>query len=266
MPDLAPDPLPRSCGRTRAGSAPARGGAFHCGRRRAASRPASVRLDQIVGWIVTASISLGNLVVLGIVFLAADNLPGWLKALLPLVWFLITLALAWISYRWPEVEHRHTSYKVDGRGIEIRKGVIWRAVIHVPSLPRAAHRRVARPDRARPGARDARDLYGWHRSRSGGPVRAGTCHGAPHPRSFPACGEAAMPPEQRLHPLSILFRLGAPGPLSSAYRGSSVLATAGAVRLAMADLGHAARSSPVALALDCRILFLSVTGTTRTRW
>jgi membrane protein YdbS with pleckstrin-like domain len=94
--------------------------------------PRVVKLDRIAGWIVTAAISLGSLVVLTFLFLVADNLPGWLKALFGVLWVMVTLILAWSSHRWPEIEHRHASYKVDERGIEIRKGVYWRRVIHVP--------------------------------------------------------------------------------------------------------------------------------------
>ena len=94
--------------------------------------PRVVQLDRIVGWIVTASIALGSLVVLTVLFLVADNIPGWLKALFLVLWVMVTLVLAWWSHRWPEIEHRHTSYRVDERGIEIRRGVLWRQVIHVP--------------------------------------------------------------------------------------------------------------------------------------
>src|SRR5687768_12363427 len=94
--------------------------------------PRMVQLGRISGWIFTASIALGSLLALTFLFLVADNLPGWLKALFVVLWVIVTLALAWFSHRWPEVEHRHTSYKVDERGIEIRKGVYWRRMIHVP--------------------------------------------------------------------------------------------------------------------------------------
>ena len=94
--------------------------------------PRVVKLDRIVGWIFTASIALGLLGVLTFVYFVADDLPGWAMALLVLLWVVVTLALAWFSHRWPAIEHRHTSYKVDGRGIEMRKGVHWRRVIHVP--------------------------------------------------------------------------------------------------------------------------------------
>ena len=94
--------------------------------------PRVVQLDRIVGWIVTASIALGSLLTLTFLFFVADNIPGWLKALFLVLWVMVTLVLAGSSHRWPKVEHRHTSYKVDERGIEIRKGVFWRQVVNVP--------------------------------------------------------------------------------------------------------------------------------------
>jgi uncharacterized protein len=94
--------------------------------------PRVIQLDRIVGWITTASIALGSLVALTVLFFVADNIPGWLKALFLVLWVIVTFILAWSSHRWPAIEHRHTSYKLDERGIEIRKGVYWRRVIHVP--------------------------------------------------------------------------------------------------------------------------------------
>ncbi len=93
--------------------------------------PRSVELQRIVAWIVTGSIAFGLLVAFVFGFLLAP-LPGWAMALLALIWILPTLALAWWAQRWPEVEHRYASYKLDEQGIEIRRGVVWRQVINVP--------------------------------------------------------------------------------------------------------------------------------------
>jgi membrane protein YdbS with pleckstrin-like domain len=93
--------------------------------------PRSVALDQAVGWIFTGSLSSGLLVVLVIVSFAA-YVPGRPMLFLTLLWAAGSLGLAWWTYRWPEVEYRHASYKVDERGIEIRRGVFWRRVISVP--------------------------------------------------------------------------------------------------------------------------------------
>ncbi|HEX5720806.1 MAG TPA: PH domain-containing protein [Thermoanaerobaculia bacterium] len=94
--------------------------------------PRVMALNRIVGGIVAAAISLSQLVALLVIYFVADDLPGWVMALFVLLWVIVTLILAWSSHRWPAVEHRHTSYKLDERGIEIRKGVYWRRVIHVP--------------------------------------------------------------------------------------------------------------------------------------
>ena len=87
-------------------------------------------LQRVVGWIVTAVISSANLLGLVIVLLAVPL--AWVKGLVALVWLGVTLALAWSSHNWPGIEHRHASYKVDGQGIEIKRGVWWRKVINVP--------------------------------------------------------------------------------------------------------------------------------------
>ena len=93
--------------------------------------PRLVALQRVVGWIATGSTSFGLAVALVMVLLLAP-LPGWAAAPLALLWLAATLALGWHSHRWPEVQHRHARYRVDGRGIEIRRGVFWRRVISVP--------------------------------------------------------------------------------------------------------------------------------------
>jgi membrane protein YdbS with pleckstrin-like domain len=93
--------------------------------------PRQVALLRLVGWITTAAIS-SSLAVALLIVLAAAPLPGWARAPLGLLWPAATLALAWLSHRWPAVQHRHASYRVDGRGIEIRRGVLWRRVVNVP--------------------------------------------------------------------------------------------------------------------------------------
>lgn len=93
--------------------------------------PRIIPLEQLTGWFITGAVSLGLLVVLVIVFQAAD-LPGWLRTLLALLWLGGTVAGGWLSHRWPPIEHGHSSYKVDLQGIESRRGVLWRKVINVP--------------------------------------------------------------------------------------------------------------------------------------
>jgi membrane protein YdbS with pleckstrin-like domain len=94
--------------------------------------PRSIAVQRISGWIFTLVVAIASLVALAILLLAADDLPRWLRWLLPLAWLAGIAALGVLSHRWPVREYRHTSYRVDAVGIEIRKGVYWRVVIHVP--------------------------------------------------------------------------------------------------------------------------------------
>jgi len=93
--------------------------------------PRSIAVQRITGWIVSGSIMAGLLLALLLILFLAP-LPGWAKALLVLLGAAVMLGLAWLAHRWPEIEHRHASYKVAGRGIEMRRGVVWRKVINVP--------------------------------------------------------------------------------------------------------------------------------------
>jgi membrane protein YdbS with pleckstrin-like domain len=53
-------------------------------------------------------------------------------ALWGLAWVVANTAFALHLQRWPAIAYRHTSYRVDERGLEIRRGVFWRAVVNVP--------------------------------------------------------------------------------------------------------------------------------------
>jgi uncharacterized protein len=93
--------------------------------------PRSVVVQRIAGWLFIGPIMAGQLLALLLVLFLAP-LPGWAMVLLVLFGAAAALGLAWLAHRWPVVAHRHASYKVEGRGIEIRRGVVWRKVINVP--------------------------------------------------------------------------------------------------------------------------------------
>jgi membrane protein YdbS with pleckstrin-like domain len=93
--------------------------------------PRMIHVNRIAGWIFTAIASTAMLFGMGMTLLAADEMSTWL-VLLPLLWLAATILLAWHAHRWPVLDYRHTSYRVDGLGIEIRRGVFWRVVINVP--------------------------------------------------------------------------------------------------------------------------------------
>jgi membrane protein YdbS with pleckstrin-like domain len=94
--------------------------------------PRVISLQRITGGIFTAVIAGGTLVGIGINLLREYDAGSVRWIVLPAVWVVFVLLLAWHSYRWPPVAYAHTSYRVDDQGIEIRTGVYWRAVINVP--------------------------------------------------------------------------------------------------------------------------------------
>jgi len=103
--------------------------------------PRYVVLERQVGWIATAVLTVVALGGLGVFLLAAR--PGWAAA--TLVGGLMAaglVAFAWWQQAWPPLEYRHASYRVDGNGLEIRRGVYVRAVINVPRS-RVQHTDVA---------------------------------------------------------------------------------------------------------------------------
>jgi membrane protein YdbS with pleckstrin-like domain len=103
--------------------------------------PRYVALERQVGWIATAVLTLAALAGLGVFLLMAR--PGWAGA--TLVGGLMAaglVAFAWWQQAWPPLEYRHASYRVDANGLEIRRGVYFRAVTNVPRS-RVQHTDVA---------------------------------------------------------------------------------------------------------------------------
>lgn len=93
--------------------------------------PRVIPLDRAVGWIVTASVSAAVFVAAVIIW-SSGAVEGWLTLVLFAAWGAITAGIAVLSYRWPPLHYRYTSYKLDAQGIEIRSGVLWRTVLTVP--------------------------------------------------------------------------------------------------------------------------------------
>lgn len=93
--------------------------------------PAWIVLQRLAGWIVCAV--LAPLLLLGVVVgLFVGSLSFDLKILLCVAWLAVALLLAWLAQAWPEIEYRRISYALDPEHIEIRRGVIWRAITSVP--------------------------------------------------------------------------------------------------------------------------------------
>lgn len=103
--------------------------------------PRYVPLQRTVGWIGTASVSAPSFIAL-LIFLIAESPPAVAAIALLVLWLAAMAGLGWISYRWPELEYRHTSYAIDEHGMEIHSGVYWRAITNVPRS-RVQHTDVA---------------------------------------------------------------------------------------------------------------------------
>ena len=94
--------------------------------------PHVIPMQRIAGGLFTAAVALMALGGISIPLLVADNLPSWARILMLGGWFILATLAALFAYRWPAAHYRHTAYRVDDTGIEIRKGVLWRVVINVP--------------------------------------------------------------------------------------------------------------------------------------
>jgi membrane protein YdbS with pleckstrin-like domain len=93
--------------------------------------PRYIPHQQKVGWIVAAVLSAGSFLAVLILW-ASVGFMLLAAPLLAAAWVLLSGGIAWHAHRWPEIDYRHASYRVDDQGIEIRRGVVWRRIINVP--------------------------------------------------------------------------------------------------------------------------------------
>ena len=81
---------------------------------------------------IHAAIQVAVVSVVGVITLWITS-GSWLAGLLlVLLWMLLSAAVAWQTYRWPPIAYRFASYRVDGDGLEIARGVHWRTITNVP--------------------------------------------------------------------------------------------------------------------------------------
>ena len=93
--------------------------------------PSWIELQRIVGWIVWAALTpLLLTALLAVVF--AGSLGVTLSVLLGVLCVATVILLAWTAQTWPKIEYRYFRYLMDGDGVEIRSGVLWRKVVRVP--------------------------------------------------------------------------------------------------------------------------------------
>ena len=104
--------------------------------------PASVtaaRLAGAIGMAVAASSALAAVLVAAV----ATPLGGLGAAVLGAAVLVLSAAGAAASWLWPAVRYRHIRYRLDARGVTIRRGVVWRTVTSVPTS-RVQHTDVSR--------------------------------------------------------------------------------------------------------------------------
>jgi membrane protein YdbS with pleckstrin-like domain len=94
--------------------------------------PRVIPLQQIGGGLFAAAVATVSLVAIVFSLIVEDDaLTAW-HGLRLVAWLAAVLLLAWQAFAWPPRAYRHTFYRVDAMGIEIRRGVFWRVVINIP--------------------------------------------------------------------------------------------------------------------------------------
>ncbi len=94
--------------------------------------PRYIPLQQKIGWIV-AVVMAGASFVAALIVWASAGFSLLVLAAVAAGWVIFNAAMAWHAQTWPALAYRHTSYRVDARGIEIRSGVYWRTIVNVPT-------------------------------------------------------------------------------------------------------------------------------------
>lgn len=99
----------------------------------------SIAVQRIAGAISASVLSLALLV--GTIGAVAATSVGLIRVLLALgLWAVITIAVGLLALLWPPIRYRHTSYRLDDHGMQIRSGVWWKSTVNVP------HSRVQHTD------------------------------------------------------------------------------------------------------------------------
>jgi membrane protein YdbS with pleckstrin-like domain len=93
--------------------------------------PRFIGVQRVSRWLFVGPFAL--VVLIPVVLQALFSASGMLMKAGPLVvWAAFAGLLVWWAQAWPAMSYRHSSYRVDPLGIEIRRGVVWHRVINVP--------------------------------------------------------------------------------------------------------------------------------------
>ena len=94
--------------------------------------PRYIDLQRQVGWITTGVLAALSALGLMVLLFVSDTITSVGLALVVTGIVAALASLTWFLQRWPAVDYRHASYRVDQAGLEIRGGVYFRHVINVP--------------------------------------------------------------------------------------------------------------------------------------
>jgi hypothetical protein len=100
-----------------------------------------VTMERRAGAAWSAAMSLFWLAI-AVAIVMVTPLPPSYRVPLFVAWAIVAAAHAWWSQYKPALTYRHASFRLDGDGIEIRRGVFFRSVINVPRS-RVQHTDVA---------------------------------------------------------------------------------------------------------------------------
>lgn len=94
--------------------------------------PASIVIGRLIGMILVVGIG-------GVVFVALTlawalaGIPSKLYLALLVAWGILVVGFGSFAWQWPALHHRHLRYRVDTNGVRIRRGVLWRKIISIPT-------------------------------------------------------------------------------------------------------------------------------------
>ena len=95
--------------------------------------PESVLVQRVASMIFTVPIALAGLFFLTLAWILGGLAWWFYLALLPVLG-----GFVFLQWHWPVLRYRHLRYRVDAKGLQIRRGVMWRMVISIP-ITRVQH-------------------------------------------------------------------------------------------------------------------------------
>lgn len=93
--------------------------------------PRFVTVERIAGWMFFSCLFVGGLVAM-LVWLIAAWPPGLLYGLGCILFLVLTSLIAWSVHVLPKWSHQTTSWLLDEKGLEIRRGILWKRETTIP--------------------------------------------------------------------------------------------------------------------------------------